>query len=106
MITLGTGPVYVNNKRETFTLYADESATKHSGADNERLRLELQKALNAPDSAKVEQEKGVFRVKINQGKGYLVYKTNLNDVPNTAMIFHYHENYFLDGSTRSWTGHQ
>jgi hypothetical protein len=96
MIPLGTGFVYVNNVKQTFTLYKTGSAEKHKTSDDVTLKTELIKALNAPDSKKQDQGGGVVRYKINDGKGYLVYKSPVNNLPNTAAIFHYHWNYNLD----------
>lgn len=96
MITLGTCTVFENSQKLTYTIYKTGSAEKHSSSDDETLRSSLQRALNAKDSAKENQGGGVYRFKINDGKGYLVYKINLNGVPNTAAIFHYHWNYNLD----------
>jgi putative component of toxin-antitoxin plasmid stabilization module len=96
MTTLGTGFVYVNGKREQFTLYKADSAGKHATSDEITLKQEFIKALNLPESSKEPQGDGVYRVRINGGKGYLVYRTPLNDVPNSAVMFHFHWNYHLD----------
>ena len=96
MITLGTGQVYLNNKRETFTLYKASSAENHKTSDDATLKQELLKALNLPDNKKEAQEANVFRVRINERKGYLVYKVNVDGTPNSACIFHFHWNYHLD----------
>ncbi len=96
MTTLGTGFVYVNDKKETFSLYKEASATKHAASDDITLKAELIRALNAADNKKENQGNGVYRFRINGGKGYLVYKINLNGVPNTACVFHYHWNYTMD----------
>lgn len=96
MITIGTGQVYVNNVRATFTFYKAGSAEKHATSDDTTLRTELIKALNLPAAKKEDQGGGVYRVRINEGKGYLVYRTPVGGVPNSASIFHYHWNYHLD----------
>jgi hypothetical protein len=59
------------------------------------LKTELIKALNAAPNKKEDQGGGVFRMKINDGHGYVVYKVGV-DGPNSAAIFHYHWNYNLD----------
>lgn len=87
--------VFVGGQFTTFKLYKTGSAEKHSVSDDVTLTTELIKALNAPDMRKESQGNGVFRMKINDGKGYLVYKLNVQG-PNTAAIFHYHWNYHLD----------
>jgi hypothetical protein len=93
MVYLGTGQIYVNDLRVEFTLYKTGSAENHKASDDTTLKTELIRALNS--SKKESQGGGVYRVKINDGKGYVVYKTPL-DVPNSAAIFHYHWNYNLD----------
>ena len=96
MITIGTGQVYVNNVRQTFTLYKDEkSVDKHAGSELLTLKPEFIKALNLPDAKKEAQGGGVFKVRINDGKGYIVYRTPVDGVPNSAMVFHFHWNYHL-----------
>ncbi|HWQ56160.1 MAG TPA: hypothetical protein VN442_20910 [Bryobacteraceae bacterium] len=95
MITLGTGKVYVNGKFETFQLFKTASAEKHASSDDVTLKTELIKGLNLDASKKQAQGGGVYRVKINDGYGYMVYKSPL-EAPNTAAIFHYHWNYSLD----------
>ena len=75
---------------EDVPLYALGSAAKHAGADDEELRKTLQMALYA--KAKIVQADGGIKVKINGGKGYLVYKQEGDKVT----IFHYHWNYNLD----------
>lgn len=87
--------IFVNGQRRTFKLYKTGSAENHATSDDVTLRTELIKALNAPDTLKESQGNGVYRVKINGGKGYLVYKLNVQG-PDTAAIFHYHWNYRLD----------
>lgn len=96
MVGIGTGKAYVNGKYETFTLYKTASAEKHRSSDDESLRFALIRAINAPDQNKEDQGGGVYRMRINEGNGYIVYKVNLNGVPNTAAIFHYHWHYNLD----------
>jgi hypothetical protein len=96
MTTIGTGQVYVNDVRQTFTLYKAGSAEKHAASDDITLKAELIKALNLPAAKKEDQGGGVYRVRINQGKGYLVFLTPVGGVPNSASIFHYHWNYHLD----------
>ena len=96
MITIGNGQVYVNNVRATFTLYKAGSAEKHATSDDTTLKTELIKALNLPDGQKEAQGNGEYRVRINGGKGYLVYRTPVGGIPNSAVIFHYHWNYHLD----------
>ncbi len=85
--------VFVDGSFKTFKLYKAGSAEKHATSDDVTLKTELIKALNA--TVKENQGGGVFRVKINGGKGYVVYKTGV-DGPNSAAIFHYHFNYHLD----------
>jgi hypothetical protein len=96
MVTLSTdAKVYVNNVLQSFTLYKAGSAEKHSGSDDETLRKALQSAMNQPDNKKQYQGNNVYRVKINNGNGYVVYKTGVIGV-NSAAIFHYHWHYNLD----------
>jgi hypothetical protein len=87
--------VYLGNVRKTYKLYKDGSAENHKISDDESLKLALIQALNGKDDTKQAQPGNVFRVKINNGKGYLVYKLGV-DGPNSASIFHYHWNYNLD----------
>jgi hypothetical protein len=88
--------VYVGNERRTFKLYKAGSAENHAASDDATLRQALIQALNAPTgSGKIDQGGGVFRVKINDGIGYLVYKLGV-DGADSAAIFHYHWNYNLD----------
>lgn len=95
MITIGTGNVWTNGQTIVWTLYKTGSAENHRTSDDTTLRTELIKALNAPASRKEAQGNGVYRLKINDGKGYIVYKEPVNG-PNSAAIFHYHWNYHLD----------
>ena len=44
---------------------------------------------------KKEQETCVFRLQLNERKGYVVYKLKSPDA-NSACPFHYHWNYTLD----------
>jgi hypothetical protein len=87
--------VYVNDVRKTFKLYKAGSAENHRLSDDQALKTELIKALNAKPNMQEDQGGGVFRVKINDGHGYIVYKVGV-DGPDTAAIFHYHWNYTLD----------
>jgi len=87
--------VFINGKFETFKLYKSGSAQNHRTSDDTTLKTELIKALNAPAAAKQAQGGNVFRYKINDGKGYIVYKLGVNGA-NSAAIFHYHWNYTLD----------
>lgn len=82
-------------QRATWTLYKTGSASKHASADDQTLKQELIKALSLPPEKKEHQGQGVCRVRINGGKGYIVYRTGVSG-PNTAAIFHYHWNYHLD----------
>jgi hypothetical protein len=84
--------------RRTFSLYKTSSAEKHGIATDPILKSALISAPTAPvSSTKVQQEPGVYRVKINDGLGYLVYKLGVEPGnPNSAAIFHYHWNYHLD----------
>jgi len=88
-------PVFINGVRKTFKLYKAGSAENHRLSDDEELRSQLQRALNLPPEKKENQGNGVFRVRINEGEGYLVYKLGV-DGPDSAAIFHYHWNYKLD----------
>jgi hypothetical protein len=96
VIGIGTGKVYENKVFVTYQLFKTGSAQKHATSDDTTLRTELIKALNLDEAKKEKQGGGVYRVKINDGKGYMVYKAPLGDVPKTAAIFHYHWNYHLD----------
>lgn len=90
-----------DNSRTTFTLYKNFSAQNHAISSDEDLRLHFTQALSRPvGDGKVYQENDdSYRVSINNGKGYLVYKIPaVSDNPNSAVIFHYHWNYNLDGS--------
>ena len=87
--------VYVNDVRKTFKLYKAGSAENHRLSDDQTLTTELIKALNARSNMQEAQGNGVFRVKINNGKGYVVYKVGV-DGPDSAAIFHYHWNYNLE----------
>jgi len=82
--------------RVTFTLYKAGSAENHATSDDTTLKRALIKALNLPGAQQQHQGDGVYRVRINDGNGYLVYRTPIDAVPNTAVIFHYHWNYQLD----------
>jgi hypothetical protein len=88
-------PVWVGKGFQKFVVYGTESAKKHSGSDPETLRKELQKALNAPPNKQIAQGDGVFKVYINEGNGYVVFKLN-DPGPLCAKIFHYHWHYELD----------
>jgi len=90
-----SAPVFVGNVRKTYKLYKAGSAENHAVSDDETLKQALQKALNGPDSSKEAQPGNVFRVRINNRMGYLVYKLGV-DGPDSAAIFHYHWNYRLD----------
>jgi hypothetical protein len=96
MITIGTAQIYVGGKFVTFTLYKAGSAENHRTADDLTLKTALTKALNARDYEKEAQGGGVFRYRINNGQGYLVYRTPAGIDPNSACVFHYHWNYHLD----------
>lgn len=95
-----TATIYLDGgaARQTYSLYKDGSAQRHASADDTTLRTALISALSAPLSAnKTAQGNGVYRVRINSGNGYLVYKTPcVPNVPRSASIFHYHWNYHLD----------
>jgi hypothetical protein len=88
--------VWFNGKFETFKLYKAGSAEKHAASDDTTLKTELIKALNtAKPGLTQDQGGGVFRYKINDGKGYIVYKLGVSGT-NSAAIFHYHWNYTMD----------
>ena len=87
--------VFVNGRFETYKLYKAGSAEKHAASDDVTLKAALIKALNLDSALKVDQGNGVFKVRINGTKGYLVYKVGV-DGPNSASIFHYHWNYSMD----------
>lgn len=91
----GSAQVYVNDVQTTFKLYKAGSAENHAVSDDTTLKTELIRALNARPNTKEDQGGGVFRYKINEGKGYLVYKVGVMGA-NSAAIFHYHWNYNLD----------
>ncbi len=86
--------VYENGAFVTYKLYKSGSAEKHAASDDQTLKTELIKAMNADASKKEAQGDGVYRFKINDGLGYLVYR--MGPVPNEATIFHYHWNYSMD----------
>ena len=77
---------------QVYQLYKSGSAENHAASDDVTLRTELIRALNMDESKKQDQGGGVWRVRINDGHGYLVYKV----VGVDATIFHYHWNYNLD----------
>jgi len=89
--------VYVGDTRKTFKLYKAGSAEKHPASDDETLKKAFIRALNLPasDHAVTDEGNNVFRVKINNGKGKLVYKLGV-DGADSAAIFHYHWNYSFD----------
>ena len=95
MIGIGTGNVWNNGATEVWSLYKTGSAENHKTSDDTTLRTELIKALNAPAAKKQAQGGGVYRMKINDGLGYIVYKEGVAGM-KTAAIFHYHWNYNLD----------
>ncbi|MBD8528888.1 MULTISPECIES: hypothetical protein [unclassified Massilia] len=86
------------NARQTYTLYKTASAQGHATADDTTLRTALIRALNMQTGGdKVHQGAGVYRVRINNRRGYLVYKTPcIHGQAASAAIFHYHWNYHLD----------
>jgi hypothetical protein len=92
-------PVWLDGtgERKSFKLYKAGSAEKHAASDSETLRKALQQALNAKvdGSVKTDQGGGVFRYKINNKIGYLVYKLGV-DGEDSACMFHYHWNYTMD----------
>lgn len=99
MDPLGTGKVYVEGEegKGSFAdvrLYKAGSAQKHAASDDITLKQALIRALNAPANKKESQGSGVFRVRINEGHGYLVYRMNPRELE--AVIFHYHWNYRMD----------
>lgn len=95
---LGNGKVFVMGSGFVdYTLEATESAFKHGGSDKISLKMELQKALNIKDSEKEDQGDNTYKVRINSGKGYLVYKLD----GTKATLFHYHWNYNLDGPLKN-----
>jgi hypothetical protein len=91
--------VYLDNAqdRTILNLYISGSAQKHKTSDEITLKQAFKQALGAAVDGvkKKEQEAGVFRFKINDGKGYVVYKMKSPD-DNSACLFHYHWNYTLD----------
>jgi hypothetical protein len=93
-------PVFLDGSstRRSFRLYKTGSAENHATSDDVTLKQALMQAMSAPVGPnKNEQERGVFRVKINSGLGYLVYKLGVDtNVTDSAAIFHYHWNYNLD----------
>lgn len=100
MILLIAGSiVYLDNatNRSNINLYITSSAQKHAASDTITLAQAFKKALSAPVDGfnKKEQEPGVFRVKINNGNGYIVYKLKSPD-DDSACLFHYHWNYKMD----------
>jgi len=75
-------------------LFKVGTAQNHGGSDDTTLRTELIKALNLDPSKKTDQGGGAWRVTLNGGKGYLVYRVNGTD----ATIVHYHWNHNMDGA--------
>lgn len=99
-LLLSAATVYPNGGaiQEKYDLYKASSAEKHAVSDQQTLTFEFKKALTAPVSAtKVHQGNGVYRVKVNNGNGYVVYKTPAQpNLPKSACIFHFHWHYNLD----------
>lgn len=98
LLLTNSAPIYLNGSptRTTFKLYKTSSAQNHKTADDTTLKQALMAALSKPIGPdKTQQEPNVFRVKINSGIGYLVYKLGVAG-PDSAAIFHYHWNYTLD----------
>jgi hypothetical protein len=97
-----TAQIYLDggNVRTTYALYKTSSAENHATADDQTLKTALISAMCAAVGGnKTDQGGGVFRVRINGGLGYLVYRTPANPGAGaglTAAIFHYHWNYNLD----------
>lgn len=91
--------VYLDNAnvRSNINLYISDSAQKHKTSDEITLQQAFKQALGAAVDGvkKKEQESNVYRFKINEGKGYLVYKLKSPD-DDSACLFHYHWNYTLD----------
>ena len=100
LLLTNSATIYLDgsNVRQTFSLYKTSSAQNHRTSDDQSLKTELIRALNAPFSSnKIDQGDGVVRFKINDGHGYLVYKRPaIIGVATSAAIFHYHWNYTLD----------
>jgi hypothetical protein len=98
-LLLAGASVYLDNAstRSNINLYISGSAQKHMASDEITLRQAFKQALGATIDGlkKKEQETNVFRFKINNGKGYLVYKLKSPD-DDSACLFHYHWNYTLD----------
>jgi putative component of toxin-antitoxin plasmid stabilization module len=97
-----TAQIYLDGSktRQTYSLYKTSSAENHKSADDVTLKSALISALTAAvGGGKSDQGGGVFRVRINEGKGYVVYRTPAGPGAGaglTAAIFHYHWNYNLD----------
>jgi hypothetical protein len=78
--------------RVTMQVTSSDSAARHVGSDAATLKQTTLQALANEGITTVDQGDGVHRFKINDGKGYLVYKRTDNDVK----VFHFHWNYKLD----------
>jgi hypothetical protein len=78
--------------RVTMEVTYSDSAARHVGSDAATLKQTTLQALANEGITTVDQGDGVHRFKINDGKGYLVYKRTDNDVK----VFHFHWNYKLD----------
>ena len=97
-----TAQIYLDgsNVRQTYSLYKTATAENHSSADDATLKAALISGLTAAVGGnKTAQGGGVFRVRINGGQGYIVYRTPAGPGAGaglTAAIFHYHWNYNLD----------
>ena len=78
--------------RTTLEVTYSESASQHVGSDAATLKQTTIQALANEGTKTEDQGGGVHRFKINDGKGYLVYKRTGNDVN----VFHFHWNYTLD----------
>jgi len=81
-----------NLPRTTLEVTYSESASQHVGSDAATLKQTTIQALANEGTKTEDQGGGVHRFKINDGKGYLVYKRTGNDVN----VFHFHWNYTLD----------
>ena len=98
-LLLAGANVYLDDAKDRtiLNLYISDSAQKHGASDEITLKVAFKQALGAAVDGikKKEQEAGVFRVKINDGKGYIVYKMKSPD-DNSACLFHYHWNCNFD----------
>jgi hypothetical protein len=89
-----TDPINVPTKGE-YSVSVEPSTFNHGGSDIQSVRKAMAMALAQVaygGKAVTDQGEGNYRVKINDGNGYIA----LNISGKSARFFHYHWNYALD----------